>query len=133
MDETSPSDDQMEQSSPSTNCCCVVWSSKDWLRWFKELENNVELLEEDNAKPVEENNEEDNDELVEENSEEDNEYEVNEELVDDSDVSLVNENGKNDYKNNDHCQLDGNEVAVVVFFDGEIALTRVARYFQNHQ
>ncbi|KAK1584647.1 hypothetical protein Q3G72_034808 [Acer saccharum] len=96
-------------------------------------EDNVEPdednNEEGNAEPIKENNEEDNAELVEETSEEDDDYKVDGASVVDSDVSLDDENGKNEYTNNDHCEPDANEAAVVVSSDEETALTRVARYY----
>ncbi|KAK4852246.1 hypothetical protein QYF36_022347 [Acer negundo] len=119
------------------------------LLYFNELveENNAELVEENYAEPIEANNEEDNVVLVKENSEEenvggdaendgsdkcsvDNEYEVGKESEDDSNVSLVDENGNKDYGNKDHCQLDGDEIVVVVSSDEETVLTGIARYYK---
>ncbi|KAI9191802.1 hypothetical protein LWI28_013725 [Acer negundo] len=107
-------------------------------------ENKNELVEEDNvepdeeneegeAEPIGENNEENNAKPVEETNEEDNDYKVDDESVVDSDMSLDDENDENEYVNNDHCEADGNEAAVVVSSDEETALTRVGRYCQSHQ
>ncbi|KAK4859190.1 hypothetical protein QYF36_001166 [Acer negundo] len=92
-----------------------------------------EPVEEDNVEPVEKDSEEENvgGDALNDGSDMcsvDNEYEVGKESEDDSDVSLVDENGDKDYRNKDHYQPDGIETAVIVSFDEETALTRIARY-----
>ncbi|TXG72988.1 hypothetical protein EZV62_001567 [Acer yangbiense] len=101
-------------------------------------ENKHELVKEDNVEPNEDNNEEGNAEPIEENNEEDN-ADLVEEISEEDNAELVEETSEedDDYKVDAESVVDsdpdGNEAAIVVSSDEETALTRVARYCQNHQ